>query len=293
MRALVFLGAMLAGTAAWPCDVLLSPEPADVGSTSQAATTAPSGGVWWIAAPFSPADEIALERAGGERLVVDESGVVHRGPFTLGLRVPDEARAGDAYLLAHPTEPSLHILLEVSEGQSPTVSGAPRIGSITAQSLSETLVQACTLGFAEREERSVTLVEITPELDEGRSAEELRLDVWLVAPGEDAPSDTAPRPLDAFRAVDTNAGTDADTIRLRVARDGEHDVLVRLIDPLTGARSAIERARIRNAPDRFAGWDLLGGWHWGCAQTSASDGALLALLLLGLVGRRRRRPCAA
>lgn len=294
MRALVVASVLLAALPALPCDPLLRVEPADIVSGGAPVLDAPVGGVWWVSKPSRAGVEVALEREDGTDLDADAL-LVHRGPRLYGVRVPDEAAPGDRFraVFAGGLDGSSTVL-RVSDGPQAASDdeGDVAIERVGVEALSETRADACTVGFAPREEVALSIVEIVPVLREGRSADELRIDAWVLPPDGEPPGEEDERALDAFRAIDTGAGSDERAVRFRVSLVGEHDVLVRLVDPLTGARSEIERVRIANDSPRAAGWDLFGGWHWGCAQTSLSDRSLLALLSLGLLFRRRRRPCA-
>lgn len=286
---LVVIASLFGADAALPCTPAPVFEPGDSTVPLGAAIfEAPPGGAFWLPLGAMPLAEVRLARApDGEPMVLEEEEVVYRGPETLGLRVPAGAVPGDGFVVVGG---GFWASLVVVEGSVPARE-PPSIADSDVTALVEVELTACTVGFAPRSERTLSLLSVALEPREGLAAHELLLELWVRAPGAGPPADDddGGRALDAFPASETGGGSDEDTVRVRVGRDGSHDVYVRLIDPLTGARSELHSLLVDNEDDRFAGWHLLGGWHWGCAQVTTSDASLALLVLLSLVGRGRRR----
>lgn len=261
MRALVWLTILGVATPALPCEVVFLP----VNGLFTELTSAPAGGLWWL----QGTDESITLASGdfAERVVI--------GPTVSAYRVPQ-------------IEPGTYGRFVVEPGAVPTRE-APEIVDVTATTQREIRTgNPCSIGFSERIDTPFTDVAIS--LQSEVPPDQLLFDAWVLRADQDfADVDDAT----TQRAIEAHPGSAlviADgAVRVRVEDDGPRVAHVRVRDPVTGEASTIESVAFDNGGPVFAGWDLAGGWHWGCAATEVADAwIVLAMPLLLLLGKRRR-----
>ncbi len=270
------------------CDTLVDRN-LDVAGDARAVSqlVAPRGGLWvFELAPGTPVPPRILLRDvdTGDAMALDEAAQEFRGPTSIGLRVPRDAAVGARFAFVDlPGAPSLMV------ADAPLVddeASAPRVDGLDATPVALTVVaDPCVLGFMPLEERHHTTIVVDAGPADRAADGRMLVDAWVLGIDEELPDEDAPRALDAFLALSPGGAVAFD-----VERVGSFVVHVRLRDAETGLTSNTGSVEIINAPATPAGYDLPGGWHWGCAAVAPSTHAVIGVLGAVLFGWRRRRP---